>query len=80
MFCWGLLGFLAGFAFNKVDPQRLKLGKLVETPKSRSFQVVMEPVLCIAAALILAYVTYLLVPGSDQTFLAGGFMSLGRWD
>ena len=68
MFCWGLLGFLAGFAFNKVDPQRLKLGKLVETPKSRSFQVVMGPVLCIAAALILAYVTYLLVPGVDQTF------------
>lgn len=68
MFCWGLLGFLAGFAFNKVDPQRLKLGKLVETPKSRSFQVVMGPVLCIAAALILAYVTYLLVPGLDQTF------------
>ena len=77
MFCWGLLGFLAGFAFNKVDPQRLKLGKLVETPKSRSFQVVMGPVLCIAAALILAYVTYLLVPGSDQTFFGWRVYAFG---
>ena len=31
MFCWGLLGFLAGLAFNKVTAERLTLGK--EKPK-----------------------------------------------
>lgn len=37
MFCWGILGFLAGLAFNKVDLDELK---------SRHFKVVMGPVLC----------------------------------
>lgn len=59
MFCWGLLGFLAGMAFNKVDLDKLK---------ERSFRMVLGPVLCIIFAIVAAYVTYLIYPGEDQTF------------
>ena len=71
MFCWGLLGFLAGLAFNKVTAQRLELKKNPEARKeaaSEGLRALMAPVLCIAAFLVLAYVSYLLVPGKDTTF------------
>ena len=79
MFCWGLLGFLAGLAFNKVDPEKLKEfrrlaeGKLRNTSplmqvNSRSFRVVLGPIVCIAFAIIVAYVCYLIWPGD------GGFL------
>lgn len=57
MFCWGLLGFLAGLAFNKVD-----MTKLTDEVKSRDFKVVMGPVLCIIATEILAFVSYFIWP------------------
>ena len=57
MFCWGLLGFLAGLAFNKVD-----LSKAVDEVKSKDFKVIMGPVLCIIAAEILAFVSYFIIP------------------
>lgn len=59
MFCWGLLGFLAGLAFNRAT---------VEKRNSRAFKVVMGPVLCIVFAVIAAYVAYLLFPAGDGTF------------
>lgn len=71
MFCWGLLGFLAGLAFNKVTAQRLELKKNPDARKeaaSEGFRALLAPVLCIAAFLVLAYVSYLLVPGKDTTF------------
>lgn len=60
MFCWGLLGFLAGLAFNRAS---------VETLKSRNFKVIVGPVLSIIFAIVLAYISYLLVPGESGTFL-----------
>lgn len=61
MFCWGLLGFLAGLAFNRAD---------LEKKKSRNFRVIMGPVLCVAFMVLVAYVSYLLVPPADgATFL-----------
>lgn len=71
MFCWGLLGFLAGLAFNKVTAARLELKKNPDARKeaaSEGFRALMTPILCIAASLVLAYVSYLLVPGKDTTF------------
>ncbi len=55
MFCWGLLAFLAGLAFNKAEPGQ-KRARL----KSGNFSVVIGPVLSIAAFEILAYVICLL--------------------
>ena len=71
MFCWGLLGFLAGLAFNKVTAERLELKKNPDARKeaaSEGFRALMTPILCIAASLVLAYVSSLLVPGKDSTF------------
>ncbi|MFQ9509773.1 MAG: ECF transporter S component [Lachnospiraceae bacterium] len=49
MVCWGILGFLAGLVFNKVD---------IDKVQSRKFQIVIGPVVCIAFAIGSAYVTY----------------------
>ncbi len=61
MFCWGLLGFLAGLAFNKIDMTRV-----TDQVKSRDFKVIMGPVLCIAAAEVFAFVSYLLWPDTAE--------------
>lgn len=62
MFCWGLLGFLAGLCFNKVD-----MAKRTEQHRSRSFQIVMGPVLSTVFAMVVAYISYLLFPeGTDS--------------
>ena len=60
MFCWGLLGFLAGLVFNKVD--------LDNKIKSRNFKVIMGPVMCIIFAISIAYILFLIIPGKDNTF------------
>lgn len=59
MFCWGLLGFLAGLVFNKVDAEKVS---------ERSFKVIMGPVICVCLAAVVAYISYLLFPGGDETF------------
>ncbi len=59
MFCWGLLGFLAGLVFNKVDLDQLK---------SRNFKMIMGPVLCIVFGILIAYVCYMIWPGDDTSF------------
>lgn len=58
MFCWGILGFLAGLAFNNQTNQL----------KSRRFSVVVGPVISLVFAFIAAYVSYLWYPGSDTSF------------
>ena len=70
MFCWGLLGFLAGFVFNKLSKEQLKLGvkTKTETIKSRTFKAIFGPVMAVFAMEIVAYVTYLFVPGEDTSF------------
>ena len=78
MFCWGLLGFLAGLTFNKVTVKNRYEGlgeegkkadaAALEEKRSKTFKVVVGPVMCILAGVILAYVTYIFVPGKDNTF------------
>lgn len=58
MFCWGILGFLAGFAFNCGN---------TETLKSRNFKMISGPVLMILFSLLLAYLSFLIYPGQDST-------------
>lgn len=61
MFCWGMLGFLAGLVFNRAN---------LEKKKSRDFRVIMGPLLCIAFAILVAYLSYVLFPPADgATFL-----------
>ena len=76
MFCWGLLGFLAGLMFNKVTVRNrydgLSAGATsvtaLEEKKARSFRIIMGPVMCVLAGVIVAYVTYIFLPGKDTTF------------
>ena len=78
MFCWGLLGFLAGLTFNKVTVKNRYEGLgeegqkadavALEEKRSRTFKVIMGPVMCVLAGVILAYVSYIIVPGKDTTF------------
>ena len=69
MFCWGLLGFLAGLAFNRSN---------LEQKHSRNFRVVLGPVLCIAFAGILAYLSFLLFPPANgEGFLGWRLYAFG---
>lgn len=59
MFCWGILGFLAGLIFNKMD---------LENPQERTFKMVMGPLICVMASCVLAYVSFLIFPNGDESF------------
>ncbi len=59
MFCWGLLGFLAGLAFNREISKQNSIS---------SFKKVMAPVLCVIFSELAAYISFLVWPGNDKTF------------
>ncbi len=59
MFCWGILGFLAGLAFQKDGAEKLH---------SRRFTVVAGPVLTMVLALAAAWLAWLVWPGEDTSF------------
>ncbi|MEE1038571.1 MAG: ECF transporter S component [Eubacterium sp.] len=59
MFCWGLLGFLAGLIFDRGQEDKLK---------SRNFAVVAGPLMTMIFALLIGYAVFLIAPGSDDTF------------
>ena len=62
MFCWGLLGFLAGLAFNRDN---------LEKKKSRQFTAVMGPTMCVAFTVIIAYISYVIFPPADKAVFWG---------
>lgn len=68
MFCWGILGFLAGLVFNKVDLEQLK---------SRNFKLIMGPVICMIFGILAAYICYRIWPGDDGTFLGWRLYAFG---
>ena len=59
MFCWGLLGFLAGLAFNR---------ELSEDDGISNFKKIFTPLLCVIFSELVAYISFLLWQGSDETF------------
>jgi len=59
MVAWGIIGFLAGVTFNKVE---------LDSIKSRNFKAVMGPVICIIGALIIAYIIFLFTENNGDTF------------
>lgn len=69
MFSWGIMGFIAGLIFNKVDIDKLK---------SRSFQIVRGPVITILISVLIAYCIH--VKCGEGVFLGWqlyGFGALG---
>lgn len=77
MFCWGLLGFLAGLCFNKISIENAMHRQPVEIKKSDGFKVILGPVLCIVFALLAAYISYLLFPGEEETFFGWRLYAFG---
>lgn len=59
MFCWGLLGFLAGLAFNREISKQNSIG---------NFKKMMAPVLCVIFSELVAYISFLVWQGNDKTF------------
>ena len=59
MFCWGLLGFLAGLAFNR---------EISEENETSNFRKIITPVLCVIFSELLAYISFLIWQGNDKTF------------
>lgn len=59
MFCWGLLGFLAGLAFNREISKQNSIS---------NFKKMMAPVLCVIFSELIAYISFLVWPGNDKTF------------
>ena len=58
MFCWGLLGFLAGLAFNREISKQNSIS---------NFKKMMAPVLCVIFSELVAYISFLVWPGNDKT-------------
>lgn len=77
MFCWGLLGFLAGLAFNKINYEEARTKGFKEEIGSRSFKLIMGPIMCIIFAVIAAYIAYMLFPGKDDTFFGWRLYAFG---
>ena len=60
MFCWGLLGFLAGLSFNRGSMEKVS---------SKTIKTVMGPLLSVVFAELIAYTTVLFVPaGADGAY------------
>ena len=59
MVCWGLLGFLAGLCFNRAG---------VEKTNSRSFKLILGPVLSVAFAVLAAWLVYLFFHEEGESF------------
>lgn len=68
MVAWGILGFLAGIIFNKVDLDKVK---------SRNFKAVFGPVICILVAIVLAYLVFLLTGKTGETFFGWRLYAFG---
>ncbi len=67
MFCWGILGFLSGLIFNKTE---------VDKAKSRSFQIIVGPVLSIIISISIGYGIYTFTKASG-TFMGWWLYAFG---
>ncbi|MBR3644818.1 MAG: ECF transporter S component [Lachnospiraceae bacterium] len=82
MVCWGLIGFMSGLAFNRIDIRSDSLfeestGKTVD-----SFKIIMGPIISIIVSEMLGFMIYVLSHGADTiTGFVGwwlyGFGALG---
>lgn len=68
MFCWGLLGFLAGLCFNRSNNNQLKERKLT---------IVMGPVVSMIFAVLAAYASYVFFPGKDESIFGWRLYAFG---
>lgn len=85
MIAWGLIGFLAGLVFNKIEvrdklstPDKVSLAEKLSIKKSASFRMVAAPVLCILVAWLTAYILYLFTGhGEGDSFFGWRLYAFG---
>ena len=68
MFCWGLLGFLAGLAFNRGDVEKLN---------NDHFKAVFGPVMTVLFAELIGYLSFVVFPGQDESFFSWRIYAFG---
>lgn len=68
MFSWGLLGFLAGFIFDRGEELSVR---------SKNFKMVAGPLAAIVLAEIAGYISYILFPGNEDTFFGWRLYAFG---
>ena len=92
MFCWGLLGFLAGLCFSRTDMEAISVKRDVPAPgediyaiprrvssvsPAKVLKAAMAPLLTIAFCEIAAYVSYIIIPGSDGSLVGWRMYAFG---
>lgn len=68
MFCWGILGFLAGLVFHKANPDHVR---------SRDFKMVAGPLVSVVCFEAAAYLSYLVFPAQETTFFGWRLYAFG---
>ena len=68
MLCWGLIGSISGLVFAKRD---------IEAPRSRDFKMLIGPVSAVLVMEVVAYISYLIWPAGDDTFLGWRLYAFG---
>lgn len=68
MLCWGLIGSISGLIFAKRD---------IEAPRSRDFKVLIGPLSAVLLMEVVAYISYLIWPAGDDTFLGWRLYAFG---
>lgn len=72
MFCWGILGFLAGLSFSQIH----MAGDLTDD-QTGLFKRIAAPVIAVITAFAAAYVSYLIVPSADGSILGWRWYAFG---
>jgi len=74
MFCWGLMGFLAGLIFARIKESETKDRGAGATSILKG---IMGPVMMVLFAEILAYISFLIWPGEDADFAGWRIYAFG---
>lgn len=81
MFAWGLIGYLAGLFFNRIERRstmdKQTLAKRLSLQKSQTCRAVFGPVLSILAFLLIGYICFLLFHGGNESFFGWRVYALG---
>lgn len=77
MFCWGLLGFIAGMTFAKEDVENTFENLRNNKKKKKEIKTLIGPVVGVVFGLLTAYVSFLIYPGKDNTFLGWRVYAFG---
>lgn len=68
MACWGMLGLLGGVCFNRKDLEKIH---------ERHFSLIVGPLICILLSCVLAYISFVIYPGGDDSIFGWRLYAFG---